>query len=51
MSTETTNDTIRLDPVEEAIAAIAAGGIVVVSGMYVRSGRDARQKVDVESGS
>ncbi|MGB0470602.1 MAG: bifunctional 3,4-dihydroxy-2-butanone-4-phosphate synthase/GTP cyclohydrolase II [Ilumatobacteraceae bacterium] len=31
MSTETTNDTIRLDPVEEAIAAIAAGGIVVVS--------------------
>ncbi|MED6337263.1 MAG: hypothetical protein VYC04_05745, partial [Actinomycetota bacterium] len=33
------------------LVAIVLGGIVVVSGMYVRSGRDARQKVDVESGS
>ena len=33
------------------LVAIVLGGIVVVSGLYVRSGRDARQKVDVESGS
>jgi 3,4-dihydroxy 2-butanone 4-phosphate synthase/GTP cyclohydrolase II len=31
MSTETNPETVRLDPVEEAIAAIAAGGIVVVA--------------------
>ena len=31
MTTETTQETVRLDPVEEAIAAIAAGGIVVVA--------------------
>ena len=31
MSTEASTNSIRLDPVEEAIAAIAAGGIVVVS--------------------
>lgn len=31
MSAETTPETVRLDPVEEAIAAIAAGGIVVVA--------------------
>ena len=33
------------------LVAIILGGIVVVSGMYVRSGREARQKVDVEPGS
>ena len=31
MSNENTPETVRLDPVEEAIAAIAAGGIVVVA--------------------
>jgi hypothetical protein len=33
------------------LVAIVLGGIVVASGMYVRSGRDARQKSHVESGS
>ncbi|MEC9181283.1 MAG: 3,4-dihydroxy-2-butanone-4-phosphate synthase, partial [Actinomycetota bacterium] len=31
MSTEASTNSIRLDPVEEAVAAIAAGGIVVVA--------------------
>ncbi len=31
MTTETAQEPVRLDPVEEAIAAIAAGGIVVVA--------------------